>query len=458
MATIENIISRINTDFHPDPRFILNRLVMSKAFHRLAGKTQIFPAGSHDHVQTRLTHTLTVVDLSRFLAYHLKANETYVEIMAIAHDLGHTPFGHAGERVLNRVMNGCYQFARRDAIQPKESVELGVGLGFKHNYQSARLCTSLEKFSLESLIPSDYSMRMIVHGIISHSSLEWEKCPGKNDEGERCNSPRVRPKCQYSLSYYNKFRIYLAYRYYTVEADIVAIADEVAQRQHDILDAYIMGVLSYRDIQSYAKRMLKGQKEAFDIPDSSIDKDYRAVQQLAISITEYYLRDIIETTRKKGGAVSDDQLNDKQQLKKLLMSSKLVSMSEELQKRDKQLKKILKTSVLNSHHVQRLDGVAEYIITKLYEAYISNPMQLHDPTVVAIMNRYMKAVKRRTRYKNQSRNDCGRARITLNRLLSKDDEVIKAILLRGITDHIAGMTDTYAMQEYKQLYGHNMLI
>ncbi|EHR0219180.1 HD domain-containing protein [Clostridium perfringens] len=86
-----------------------DRIMYSRAFRRLSGKTQVFLAGNDDHVRTRLTHTLEVAQIARTISKALGLNEYLTEAIALGHDIGHTPFGHIGERMLNSIMNGCYK-------------------------------------------------------------------------------------------------------------------------------------------------------------------------------------------------------------------------------------------------------------------------------------------------------------------------------------------------------------
>ena len=116
-----------------------DRLVHSKAFRRLAGKTQVFLAPKGDHYRTRLTHTLEVAQVGRSIARALRLNEMLVEAMVMGHDLGHTPFGHSGEKVLNWILTGTDEHV---VLPPAVVAKVG---GFKHNYQSVRMVDLLER-------------------------------------------------------------------------------------------------------------------------------------------------------------------------------------------------------------------------------------------------------------------------------------------------------------------------
>lgn len=170
----------IRTDFQRDR----DRIIHSKAFRRLKHKTQVFLAPEGDHYRTRLTHTLEVAQIARTLAMALKLNGDLVEAISLGHDLGHTPFGHTGERVLN-------------SLHPK---------GFKHNEQSLRVVDLLERNNNRVGLNLTYEVR---EGIINHSG--------------------------YNIST-------------TLEGQIVKIADRIAYINHDIDDAIRAEIINEEDL------------------------------------------------------------------------------------------------------------------------------------------------------------------------------------------------------------------
>ncbi len=170
----------IRTDFQRDR----DRIIHSKSFRRLKHKTQVFIAPEGDHYRTRLTHTLEVAQISRTLARSLKLNEDLVEAIALAHDLGHTPFGHTGEGVLNK-------------LHPK---------GFYHNEQSLKVVDYLEHDDKRIGLNLTYEVR---DGILNHT-------------GE--NKPE------------------------TLEGHVVRIADRIAYINHDIDDAIRAGIIKREDM------------------------------------------------------------------------------------------------------------------------------------------------------------------------------------------------------------------
>jgi len=443
----DNVLKRTTGEKLNSIHFVLDRIAINKAYHRLAGKTQIFSANSHDHVQNRLTHTLTVANISRFIARVLGLDELHSEVIALCHDIGHTPFGHAGERFINRVMNGCGGIVNKESISNSEA---SLGFGFKHNLQSAHLCTKLEDvFDGKNRANHNYSTARILYGVISHSSVTWDNCLSINNHtnGEKCHG------C--SLSFYNSIKKVIRADNYIVEAEVVAMADEIAQRQHDILDAYYMKLMSFREIKELIKPIVeKASTSVRRSYDRCKEGEHKAILELSRCLAGAYIENVVETSMENLRALKGTTIqNNIAELR----NANPIKMTHELTRIDENIvKATLKTTVLNSHHVQRLDGVAEYVIRKLYQAYLENPMQLYDPTIITILKRYKELIGEEDTYKYDIKKSIGEARRDLMEFHKKRNDGFIAILLRGITDHIAGMTDAFAIKEYRQLYGQEI--
>ncbi len=178
----------VRTDFQRDR----DRIIHSKSFRRLKHKTQVFIAPEGDHYRTRLTHTLEVAQIGRTLARALRLNEDLVEAIALGHDLGHTPFGHTGERVLN-------------SLNPK---------GFKHNEQSVRIVDFLEQRGSKRGLNLTYEVR---DGIRNHTGSA---------------------------------------KAHTLEGQVVKLADRIAYINHDIDDAIRAGVINKEDLPKEAIEIL----------------------------------------------------------------------------------------------------------------------------------------------------------------------------------------------------------
>jgi dGTPase len=187
-------------DIRPAFQHDRDRIVHSKTFRRLKHKTQVFLFPSDDHYRTRLTHTLEVSQIARTIAKSLLLNEDLVEAIALGHDLGHTPFGHSGESILNRIHEG----------------------GFRHNEQSLRVVDLLEKDGRGLNLTAE-----VRDGIVNHSK-------GKG---------RILPKEQ-------------SERLMTREAEVVRIADVIAYINHDLDDAMRGNVIAVDDLPKECRELL----------------------------------------------------------------------------------------------------------------------------------------------------------------------------------------------------------
>ncbi len=177
-----------------------DRIVHSKSFRRLKHKTQVFLAPSGDHYRTRLTHTLEVSQIARTIGRALLLNEDLIEAIALGHDLGHTPFGHGGEKVLNEIVPG----------------------GFHHNEQSLRVVDVLEKDGKGLNLTHE-----VREGILYHSKGRWGAITG-NVEGKPS----------------------------TLEGQVVRVSDVIAYVSHDLDDAMRAGILLPKDIPSIFRKVL----------------------------------------------------------------------------------------------------------------------------------------------------------------------------------------------------------
>ncbi len=228
-----------------------DRILHSKAFRRLKRKTQVFVAPTGDHLRTRLTHTLEVAQIARTAARALNLNEDLTEAIAMGHDLGHTPFGHAGEAVLNELCEG----------------------GFRHFEQSLRVVDTLESTRRGRGLNLTFEVR---DGILNHSM------------GKRLlqgNGGRVAA---------------------TVEGDLVAISDAIAYVNHDIDDAIGAGILSADDLPKEAVAVLgASSSERIDrmvigVIDASADGEIgmrEEIREATVELRTYLYRDIYPDPR-----------------------------------------------------------------------------------------------------------------------------------------------------------------
>ena len=205
-----------------------DRILYSRAFRRLKGKTQVFLAGFDDHMRDRLTHTLEVAQLAKTISSSLGLDEDLTEAIALGHDIGHTPFGHVGERTLNEIMSGKVNIKNFNMCSSEQK-------GFKHNWQSLRVLEELEKD--EGLNLTNYTL----WGILNHSSLKmrgYDKRP------------------QFYSEKYSKL-IDNSNENWTIEALIVRVADEIAQRHHDIEDGLFAKIIGKDEVLNLFKETFK---------------------------------------------------------------------------------------------------------------------------------------------------------------------------------------------------------
>jgi dGTPase len=223
-----------------------DRVIHSRAFRRLEYKTQVFLNGTGDHLRTRLTHTIEVAAVSRNVASALKLNADLAETIALAHDLGHSPFGHKGETVLNRLMKNHG--------------------GFEHNRQSLRIVEELEQ-----KYPNFHGLNLtweVREGLVKHYTAYDH--PGRRKGFDAKNS--------------------------SLEAQIANLADEITYYSHDLDDGLDSGLLSEnklrRDVHMWAHAARRVKREHGDLPDEC--RRYFIIR----TIIDMQIRDVVETSER----------------------------------------------------------------------------------------------------------------------------------------------------------------
>lgn len=470
-----------------------DRILYSRAFRRLSGKTQVFTTSNDDHIRTRLTHTLEVSQIARTISKELGLDEDLTEAIALGHDLGHTPFGHVGERTLNQIMNGCYKISDFN-----ENI-LDENKGFKHNLQGIRVVNELEEIPLNLT-------KETIWGIVNHSSTKYKKC--LKDDFVNCNLKHKNTKhnkCNYNLSlnYYDNYLQDLEdEKFWTIEGLIVALADEIAQRHHDIEDAIEFDILSIKEIydeikckfdKTLAKEEYKVQNDLLNKLKNE-DNKYEAIADFSKFIVDFLTTDLINQTKiniikmKEEFNINSnsDFYSKKDKINNLLIEKEgkkisyiwsIISFSEDVEKKDEEFQKFLKNRILNSFEAQRMDGLGSYIITKLFEAYTHNPQQLRDKTIDKLFKNIhdkesdLKQILRgdieddekeyieNVLEKFDKVKNVGDKRDFISdlhyKILKHDftiENIYKNALMRTICDYISGMTDNFAIKDHKSLY------
>lgn len=394
-----------------------DRIIHSRAFRRLLNKTQVFVIYEGDHFRTRLTHTLEVSQISRTVARALNLNEDLTEAIALGHDIGHTPFGHIGEDILHQIMGGKELLGNKLSYFKKNDTYLG---GFKHNWQSLRVLDKLERkySSFEGLNLTNDTRE----GILKHSRLAMKKKPIEVSY-EEIDTDKLNLENDNSTM---------------VEGQIVKQADEIAQRTHDLEDGFRSGVIEYQDIETLA--LVEQARKIGPISKPRNRKDYLSMGRIVRSMINILVCDLVENSSK---LIQD--WKEKERIKtsehfyeKRKVIEEVVNLSLDIQSKFQELDATINDHIINSERVNRMDARAVYFIKDLFEAYFNNPRQLPSYLLHRYENFFGKPYLRRVHYK-------------------EIDQAIKNVqkdknFIRMICDHIAGMTDSFALSEHQKLY------
>ncbi len=368
----------IRNDFSKDR----DRILFSKAFRRLEHKAQVYSHVKGDHFRTRLTHTLEVMQISRSIARNLGLTEDLTEAIALGHDIGHTPFGHVGEEVLDEIMRG------NDPLGGKLKYKIDF-LGFKHNYFSLKILDIIEK-KYKDINGLNLTWQ-VLEGILKHTSI--------NKNGKIWNIDRFIQKDHKKIikdyMNYDKFSV-------TLEGQIVAVADEIAQRQHDLDDGLRDKDLGLRyepvikklsvfidetiqeceikgiKVDNFQIELLKELKNRLITYSTDPDNEYKRTV-LIRDVIDYFIRDVTLNSIKNicKYVVSSDRYVNKE----------LITLSKASQIFDKKIEDYIKNIILNSYNVNRFDGKAKYLLRQLFKAYYTNPRQMPEESLQILCNK-----------------------------------------------------------------------
>jgi dGTPase len=355
----KNSKGRKHPEDEPDYRTVFqrdrDRILHTTAFRRLEYKTQVFINDEGDYYRTRLTHTLEVAQIGRSVARALGANEDLVETICLAHDLGHSPFGHSGERALSRLM-----------------VEHG---GFDHNRHSFRIVTEIENRYPE----------------FSGLNLTWEVLEGI-----------VKHETEYDVSDAQDFDPKLRGH---LEAQIVNAADELAYTAHDLDDGLRSGIITPDQLAGIS--LWEVVNESIGRRRSEVLDEltrHRLVRRLiGIEVTDL-IQSIDRMIRRSG-------IRNLEELQKLPYN--VVGFSEDMHRRNRELKDFLYMNLYNHYRVVRMAVKAERILENLFTAFVNEPKILPE------------------QFQNS---------------------IDKKGLEDTVCYYIAGMTDRFAIDEYQKIF------
>ncbi len=356
-----------------------DRVVHSTALRRLKHKTQVFVSHEGDHYRTRLTHSLEVAQIARSISRMLGLEEDLVEALALAHDLGHTPFGHAGEHALNRCMKPWG--------------------GFDHNAQTLRIVTKLER----------------KYANFDGLNLSWEALEGLLKHNGPVVDARGDPAGVFAkvglpagfleFEHFNELKPSL---YASVEAQVAAIADDIAYNAHDIDDglrAGLFDVIDLADVPLAGTALNSVLTEYQDLERS------RLVHETVRRVISSMVGDVVAETKKRLSRGKIKTADDVRELGK-----PLVGFSPQLAEDNRVLQLFLSRRMYNHERVLDIMNRAQRVVTQLFDVYMENPDALPE------------------------------------NWRSSTELEERSVKARHISDFIAGMTDRYALEEHKRLF------
>jgi dGTPase len=360
----KNTKGRSHPEDEPDYRTVFqrdrDRILHTSAFRRLEYKTQVFINYEGDYYRTRLTHTLEVAQIGRSIARALGANEDLVETICLGHDLGHPPFGHSGERELSRLM-----------------VDFG---GFNHNRHSYRIVTKLENRYPE----------------FDGLNLTWEVLEGM-----------IKHETEYDVSDAKDFNPDLRGH---LEAQIANAADELAYTAHDLDDGLRSGLITTEQLAGISLWEVINESIGRRRTDPLTELARHRLIRRLIGIEVNDLVQSIDRMIRRSGVRNVEELQR--------LPYNVVGFSEDMHRRNRELKDFLYSKLYNHYRVVRMAVKAENIIRRLFTAFTD------EPTILP--GRYQESI----------------------------DEIG---LEHTVCYYIAGMTDRFAIDEYQKLFDPNTL-
>lgn len=377
----EETRGRVHPEGGPDFRSAFardrDRVIHSQAFRRLKHKTQVFVYHEGDHYRTRLTHTIEVAQVARSIARALGLDEDLAEALALAHDLGHTPFGHAGERELHQLMK-----------------PFG---GFDHNAQSLRILTLLERryAQFDGLNLTWETLE----GLVKHNG------PLVDAEGDPVGRYREHGLPEAILDYVADHDLEIS-SYASAEAQVAAIADDIAYNAHDIDDGLRAGLFGLIDLGDVP---LAGEALAQVLtlyPDLEQD---RIVHETVRRVMSAMVNDIIAECNNSNAKLNLRNANDVRRL-----GRPFVVFGAQMAENNRVLQSFLNERMYRHERVEQIMARARRVMHDLFDAYMSDP-KLLPPGWQA-------------------------------------DPGDTARLARQVCDFIAGMTDRYALDQHKRLF------
>ena len=349
-----------------------DRIIHSAAFRRLEYKTQVFVNHEGDFFRTRLTHSLEVSQIARSICRGLDLNEDLAEALALAHDLGHPPFGHAGEDALSAMM-----------------APYG---GFDHNAQSLRVITRLERR----------------YAAFDGLNLTWETLEGLVKHNGPLTGGNADSPLPWAIAEYVRTHDLELDTYPSAEAQVAALADDIAYNNHDIDDGLSAGLFTIADLKDVP---LVGP--VFDEVHQAwpnIERG-RLIHEAVRRLIGHMVHDLLAETRARLAALAPGSADAVRRA-----GAPVVGFSPEMQRNDAALKAFLRTNMYRHYKLNRMTSKARRLVRDLFELFVAEPGCL--PT--------------------EWRRRAGAPATTET--------------ARVVADYIAGMTDRFAADEYRRLF------
>jgi len=312
-----------------------DRIIHSSAFRRLKHKTQVFVAHEGDYYRTRLTHSIEVAQVARTIAKVLKLNDELTDAIALAHDLGHTPFGHTGEEALNCSMN-TYG-------------------GFDHNAQAIKVVTFLEQH----------------YASWNGLNLTWETLEGL----AKHNGPVVDP-IPIGLLEYSKFQDLKLHTNASAEAQVAAISDDIAYNNHDLHDGLRANLFTVADLQKIPllNRCFKSVDEKYSNIDNS-----RRIHEVLRSLFGKMVEDVIETSITN---LSNFSFTNVDEIR--MHEEKVVKFSKSMWFDLTLIRDFLFNNMYRAPSVMLRRKEATKIVTKLFQTYLNDSQKMPDEWSTAV--------------------------------------------------------------------------
>ncbi len=349
-----------------------DRVIHCTAFRRLKHKTQVFVAHADDYYRTRLTHSLEVAQIARSIARVLGLDEDLAETLALAHDLGHPPFGHAGEDVLDEAMKD-YD-------------------GFDHNAQTLRIVTQMEH----------------VYPKFDGLNLTWETLEGVvKHNGPLVKSAGDRAGLPWAFTEFEGWEWLEPHTFAGPEAQVAALADDIAYNNHDVDDGLRAGIINIEQLMTLP---LVG--ETFDEVQAAYPalSRNRVIREAVRRLIGKWVNDLLVETKNRISTHNPQSADEVRQMK-----TPLVGFSGAMMVNINALRRFLMENMYRHYTINRTRTKARRVVRELFDAFLNEPDLLEDE------------------------------------LRAQTDGPKGKATARVVCDYIAGMTDTFAMEEYRRL-------